>query len=195
MKALEHPLVLAELAATRADVVHIQWLSVPQVDRRLVMLRAPSVFTAHDLLPRRTAAKEHLWREILRRFDRVVVHSERGRDTLVELGVDEERLRVIALPVSPTNVEPRDDGHTLLFFGVIRPYKGLPDALEVVRRIEDARLVVAGDPAMPLDGLDADRVDWRLGYLDEAEVSRALSEATVALFPYRPELDQSAALA
>jgi len=195
LKALEHPLVLAQLAATRADVVHVQWLSVPQVDRRLLRLRAPSVFTAHDLLPRRTSANQGLWQAILRGFDRVVVHSERGRETLAELGVDTERLRVIPLPVSPSNVVPRDDGRTLLFFGVIRPYKGLPDALEVLRRIEDTRLIVAGDPAMSLDGLQAERAEWRLGYLDENEVSRALSEATLALFPYRPELDQSAALA
>ena len=195
VKAIEHPFVLAELAATLADVVHVQWLSVPQVDRRLLHMRPPTVFTAHDLLPRRTAAKRDLWRGILRRFDRVVVHSEHGRETLVELGVDEERVRVVPLPVSPSSVERRDDGRTLLFFGIIRPYKGLPDALEVVRRISDARLVVAGDPAMPLDGLGTERVDWRLGYLDDAEVDRALADATVALFPYRPELDQSAALA
>ena len=37
-------------------------------------------------------------------------------------------------------------------------------------------------------------VDWRLGYLPQAEVDRAFGEATVALFPYRPELDQSGAL-
>jgi glycosyltransferase involved in cell wall biosynthesis len=36
--------------------------------------------------------------------------------------------------------------------------------------------------------------EWRLGYLAQAEVERALGEATVALFPYRPELDQSGAL-
>ena len=39
-----------------------------------------------------------------------------------------------------------------------------------------------------------DRVDWRLGYLPEPELDRALGEATVAVFPYRPELDQSGAL-
>jgi glycosyltransferase involved in cell wall biosynthesis len=37
-------------------------------------------------------------------------------------------------------------------------------------------------------------VEWRLGYLPQAEVDRALGEATVAVFPYRPELDQSGAL-
>jgi glycosyltransferase involved in cell wall biosynthesis len=192
LKALEHPLGMLRLARRPADVVHVQWLAAPQADRRLLRLRAPSVFTAHDLLPRRTASKVELWRGLLRRFDRVVVHSERGRETLSELGVD---ARVIPLPVSPSEVERRDDGRTLLFFGIIRPYKGLDDALEVVRRIEDARLLVAGDPAQPIDRNGVERVEWRLGYLPEREVERALGESTVALFPYRPELDQSAALA
>ena len=48
---------------------------------------------------------------------------------------------------------------------------------------------------MPLDGLrSADRVEWRLGYLPQAELDRALSESTLAVFPYRAELDQSGAL-
>lgn len=192
LKALEHPLGMLRLKRRAADVVHLQWLSAPQVDERLLGFRAPSVFTAHDLLPRRTATKVSLWRRILGRFDAVVVHSERGRDTLAELGVD---ARVIPLPVSHVDVPRADDGRTLLFFGVIRPYKGLDDALEVVRRIDDARLLVAGDPAQPISRDGAARVEWRLGYLPEHEVERALSEGTVALFPYRPELDQSAALA
>jgi glycosyltransferase involved in cell wall biosynthesis len=83
----------------------------------------------------------------------------------------------------------------VLSLGVIRPYKGLPDAIEAVRRLPDARLLVAGDPAMPLEPFaDAERVEWRLGYLPQAELDRALSEATVAVFPYRAELDQSGAL-
>ena len=192
LKAAEHPVGMFRLSRRRADVVHVQWLAAPQVDERLLRLRVPSVFTAHDLLPRRTASKRELWRRLLARFDRVVVHSERGRETLTELGVD---ARVIPLPIESTPVERTDDGHTLLFFGVIRPYKGLPDALEVVRRIDDARLLVAGDPVHPIERDGVERVEWRLGYLPEREVDRALSEGTVALFPYRPELDQSAALA
>ena len=78
---------------------------------------------------------------------------------------------------------------------MIRPYKGLADAIEVTRRLPDVRLLVAGDPAMPLDGLrSADRVEWRLGYLPQTELDRALGAATVAVFPYRAELDQSGAL-
>jgi glycosyltransferase involved in cell wall biosynthesis len=191
LKAVEHLAVLASLARARADVVHVQWLSLPQLDVRL-RFRSPSVFTAHDLLPRRTAARRDLWQRLLARFDRVVVHTDRGRESLAELGVE---ARVIAHPVYPSAAVRADDGRTLLSLGVIRPYKGLPDAIEVTRRLRDAHLLVAGDPAMPLDGLrGAPRTEWRLGYLSRAELDRALSETTVALFPYRAELDQSGAL-
>ncbi|HEY6961625.1 MAG TPA: glycosyltransferase [Gaiellaceae bacterium] len=191
LKALEHLAVMRSLARARADVLHLQWAALPQADVRL-RFRSPSVFTAHDLLPRRTASRRDLWRRLLHRFDRVVVHTERGRESLAELGVD---ACVIAHPVYPSTATRRDDGATVLSLGVIRPYKGLPDAIEATGRIDGARLLVVGDPAMPLDGLrTAKRVEWRLGYQSQAELDRALSEATVAVFPYRPELDQSGAL-
>jgi glycosyltransferase involved in cell wall biosynthesis len=191
LKAVEHVDVLRSLAAAHADVIHVQWLALPQVDVHL-RFRSPSVFTAHDLLPRRTASRTDLWRRLLSRFDRVVVHSERGRETLAELGAD---ATVISHPVYPSAATRSDDGATLLSLGVIRPYKGLADAVEVTRRLPDARLIVAGDPAMPLDDLrSAERVEWRLGFLPAAELDAVLSQTTVAVFPYRAELDQSGAL-
>jgi len=198
LKAAEHPLGLAALRRRRADVLHLQWLAAPELDARLFRPHLPSVFTAHDLLPRRTAKRGELWRGLLRRFERVVVHSESGRETLAALGVEPDRLRVIAHPVFPSDPARSDDGRTVLCFGVIRPYKGLGDAIAAVRGAGGARLLVAGDPLEPLEryraaavGLD---VDWRLGYLPQAEVDRAFGEATIALFPYKPELDQSGAL-
>lgn len=191
LKATEHLGVAASLARMRPDVLHLQWLALPQVDVRM-RFRSPTVFTAHDLLPRRTAEKRDLWTRLLRRFDRVVVHTERGREALAELGIDPV---VISHPVYPSEAVASDDGQTILALGVIRPYKGLPDAVEVVRRLPEARLLVAGDPAMELGELrDAPRTEWRLGYLSPLELDRALSAATVAIFPYRAELDQSGAL-
>jgi len=189
LKVAEHPFGIAALNRRRADVLHVQWL-VPELDSRFLRPRIPSVFTAHDLLPRRTAAKQELWSDLLARFDRVVVHSERGRDAIAELGVD---ARVIPHPVFPSDPERRDDGRTVLALGVIRAYKGTGDAVEATRRA-GARLLVAGDPLEPVDAYRGDHVEWRLGYLSDAELDRALGEATVAVFPYRPELDQSGAL-
>jgi glycosyltransferase involved in cell wall biosynthesis len=196
VKLLEHPVGLTRLRRRKADIVHLQWLAAPELDDRLLRVDAPLVFTAHDILPRRTADKRDLWRRLFGRFARVVVHSERARDLLGEL-VEPDRLRVIPHPVFPSEPERRDDGRTLLALGIIREYKGLGDAIEATKRIDGARLLVAGDPLESIDGYRAaagERAEWRLGFLSEDEVDRALGESTVALFPYRPEIDQSGAL-
>jgi len=196
VKLLEHPVGLARLRRRKADVVHLQWLAAPELDDRLLRVDAPLVFTAHDILPRRTAAKRDLWRRLFGRFGRIVVHSERARDQLAEL-VEPDRIRVIPHPVFASSPERRDDGRTLLSLGIIRAYKGLGDAIEATKRIDGARLLVAGDPLESIDGYRAaagDRAEWRLGFLSDGEVDRALGESTVALFPYRPEIDQSGAL-
>jgi len=197
VKVLEHPLVMAQLALLKPDVLHVQWLSIPEADRWLFRPRVPAVFTAHDIIPRRTAARTGLWRALFDRFERVVVHSERGRDSLVRFGIPEARLRVIPHPAFRGDVIREDDGRTALVFGLIRPYKGTEDAVEAVLRTDGARLLVAGDPRVPLDGLmqtAGERAEWRLGFLPELELRRAVSEATVALFPYRAEIDVSGAL-
>jgi rhamnosyl/mannosyltransferase len=188
---------MARLLTSRRDVLHLQWLAAPELDALLLRTRGPLVFTAHDLLPRRTAHRARLWRRLFGRFDRIVVHSERGRAALEELGVASRRLVVVPHPVFASDPPRRDDGATVLALGVIRPYKGLPDAVAAVRQVAGARLLVAGDPRVPLDALVAEagaQAEWRLGYLDAAELARALSDATIAIFPYRPELDQSGAL-
>jgi glycosyltransferase involved in cell wall biosynthesis len=196
VKLLEHPVGLTRLRRRKADVVHLQWLAAPELDDRLLRVDAPLVFTAHDILPRRTAGKRDLWRRLFGRFAGVVVHSGRARDQLAEL-VDPDVVRVIPHPVFASDPERRDDGRTLLSLGIIRAYKGLGDAIEATRRIDGARLLVAGDPLESVDGYRAaagDSAEWRLGFLSEDEVDRALGESTVALFPYRPEIDQSGAL-
>jgi glycosyltransferase involved in cell wall biosynthesis len=194
LKAVEHVPGTAALLRRRPDVLHVQWLAAPELDRLVFWPRVPAVFTAHDLLPRRTARKLDLWRTLLHRFDRIVVHSERGRDFLAGLGV---AATVVPHPVFASDPPRTDDGRTLLCVGTIRPYKGLEDAIAATKRIDGARLLVAGDPVVSVNGLRegaGDVVEWRLGYLPQGEVERALGEATVALFPYRPELDQSGAL-
>lgn len=194
LKVVEHLPATAALVRRRPDVLHLQWLAAPELDRVLMRPRVPTVFTAHDLLPRRTARKTDLWRTLLSRFDRVVVHSDRGRRTLAGLGVD---ARVIPHPVFRSDPQRADDGRTLLSLGAIRPYKGLEDAIAATKQIDGARLLVAGEPQIDISSqraAAAGRAEWRLGYLPREQLERALGESTVALFPYRPELDQSGAL-
>ena len=88
----------AVLARARPDVVHVQWLALPQVDVRL-RFRSPSVFTAHDLLPRRTAAAPRAVAAAARSSTASSCTPSAARETLADLGID---ARVIPHPVYPS---------------------------------------------------------------------------------------------
>ena len=203
---------LRRVRALRPDVVHVQWFPLPRLDRRWLRGLArdvPTVFTAHDVLPRRSAAQVDTWLEIFRTVARVVVHSGSARDRLAGLGVEPERIAVIDHPVfddpgGPAPAAP--NGTTLLFFGLIREYKGLDVLLralpEIARRVPEARLVVAGDPIDPAEPLQAlagelgvaERIDWQLRFVPREEIATLMATATVAVLPYR-RIDASGVLA
>jgi glycosyltransferase involved in cell wall biosynthesis len=128
------------------DVAHVQWLAITRYDLHwLRRLGAPLVLTAHDVLPRRER-NAAAWSEALALAARVIVQSERAVEQLAATGVPREKLVRIQHPVFESGIETTPpSGRTILFFGLIREYKGL-DVL--VRALADSRraLVVAGDP-------------------------------------------------
>jgi glycosyltransferase involved in cell wall biosynthesis len=159
-------------------------------------------------MPRRTRAYD-AWREALTLAARVVVHSRQTVDRLSEFGIDREKIVRIPHAVfdSPAGgaVEP-PAGNTLLFFGLIRRYKGL-DVLvaalpEIRRRVPDVRLVVAGDPLEPIapvqrlaDSLGvADAIEWQLEFVPDSEVAPLVAAAAIVVLPYR-EIESSGVLA
>ena len=83
---------------------------------------------------------------------------------------------------------------TLLFFGLIRDYKGLDILLEAFRKLpEDWQLVIAGEPygsfgkyQRIIDSLPGkDRVHQFLHFIPDAEVGRYFSAADTVVLPYR----------
>ena len=192
--------LLGRLETLEPDVAHVQWLPRPELDRRWVRrLRAPSVFTAHDVVPRRERARA-AWPGLLRWFGRVVVHSDSAVRELAALGVEARR---IAHPVFRPLVElPPPEGKTLLFFGLIRDYKGLDVLMRALPDVPGASLVVAGDPVDPVEPVRAlahelgvdDRIEWQLGYVPDAEVPELMARAAAVVLPYR-QLDSSGVLA
>jgi glycosyltransferase involved in cell wall biosynthesis len=201
LKGLEYPPSVARLVRRierlDPDVVHVQWLPRPEYDLRWLRRVADDrslVLTAHDVLPRRAKATR-AWPDVLETAERVVVHSHRAVEQLAELGLDRDRIARIPHPVFEGEELPAPSGRTLLFFGLIRDYKGLDVLLEALPKIPDARLVVAGDPLDPVEQTELDgRVEWRLGFRPEAEVRELMGQAAVVVLPYR-RLDSSGVLA
>jgi glycosyltransferase involved in cell wall biosynthesis len=195
--------LLRRVRALDPDVAHVQWLGIPRYDVHwLRRLRAPLVLTAHDVVPRRER-NAAAWSEALTLAARVIVQSERAIEQLVATGLPRERLVRIQHPVFESGVEAvPPSGRTILFFGLIREYKGLDVLLRALPEVPDARLIVAGDPLDPVEPLQrmaaglgvADRVEWRLGFLPDEAIPALMAEATLVALPYR-KIDSSGVLA
>lgn len=195
--------------ASEADVVHFQWLALPQLDAHLLPRGRPLVLTAHDVLPREPRPGQlEAQRRLYARFDAVVVHSEHGRERLLrEAALPPEKVSVIAhgaftylLDVPGAQPLPPElaavDVPVVLLFGLMRPYKGIDVALEAWRGIDGAELWVVGMPRMdtaPLKASAPPRVRFVERFVDDTEVAALFARADIVALPYR-EIDQSGVL-
>ena len=213
-KLVEHvPDMLRYRADARgADVVHFQWLTVQAVDRWLLP-RRPTVLTAHDLLPREPRPGQ-AWaqRRLYDAVDAVVVHSAYGRDLLIRrLGVDPAKVRVIHhgafrhLTLQSSELPLPDElravrSPVVLFFGLLRPYKGVETLLSAWRGVDGAELWIVGRPRMALEPLRARApvgVRFIPRFVSDAELPAFFRRADVVVLPYSrtDRLDWSGVLA
>ncbi|MGN0190544.1 MAG: glycosyltransferase, partial [Candidatus Cryptobacteroides sp.] len=88
-----------------------------------------------------------------------------------------------------------DDKHNILFFGLIREYKGLDILLESFKSLgPEYHLIIAGEPygsferyRSIMDGIPdaATRITEKLDYIPDSEVPLWFSAADVTVLPYR----------
>jgi glycosyltransferase involved in cell wall biosynthesis len=183
LKGLDHLVSMGSLPRRlrreRPDVIHMQWLPLPVVDRRVLpALRrvAPLVLTLHDSTPFNGSPSARLQQLDLTRcfaaFDRLIVHTERFREQLLAQGLAPER--VVRVPhgllggepsppqegagAAPAAGEGQPPPSSFLLFGHIKPYKGLDLLIEAFGRLPpalqaNARLHVVGRPYMDITPL------------------------------------------
>jgi glycosyltransferase involved in cell wall biosynthesis len=204
-KLAEHiPDMLHYRRDAAADVVHYQWLTLPALDSMLLPPLRPRVMTAHYVLPPSPSRRQlAAARRAFGAMDAVVAHSEHGARRLQEqVGLDPSRVRVIhhgafdyltRLPEEkrlPAELEGAE-GPVILFFGLLRPYKGIDTLLEAFRSIEGAELWIVGNPRMdvePLRQLAAQapgRVRTLTRFVEDAEIPAIMRRADIVTLPYR----------
>lgn len=212
-------------ASAEPRVFHILWNNRFQLfDRTLLMLyyrllgkrivlTAHNVNTAHrdgkdSALNRLTLAAQY------RLVDHIFVHTDKMKDDLLrQFGVKESKLTVIPFGINNSvpdtslssseakqylGIGPNEK--TMLFFGGIRPYKGLEYLAGAFRSLahEDSRytLIIAGEPKKeavqywreieqtlnrePCRG----RVILNITYVDDADTEIYFKAADVAVLPY-----------
>jgi glycosyltransferase involved in cell wall biosynthesis len=191
-------------AARRTDALVLQWVTPFQAPAYRTMLTAagptPTVAVVHNPIP-------HEERRVDELLTRVVLKRTRGAIAPPGPSAEDLHRLVPGLPVAavsmpalvalePTPLPPGPPWR-LLFFGFVRPYKGLELALdavaELVSRGVPVELTVAGlfwGPVEPWQervsspGL-AGKVTLRPGYVPDEEIQDLFSSHHVVVVPYR----------
>jgi glycosyltransferase involved in cell wall biosynthesis len=203
-KAAEH---VADMLRFRrdadADVVHYQWLTLPSLDAHLLPKLCPRVMTAHYILPPDPRRRQvRAAGRIFDRMDAVIAHSEHGAARLRdEVGLDPAKVRVIPhgsfdyltrLPEEkplPAELEGAE-GPVVLFFGLLREYKGVEVLLEAFGQVEGAELWIVGNPRMDVAPLRAladaapGRVRFVTRFVEDAEIPAIFRRADLVVLPY-----------
>lgn len=227
VKAAEHvpDMLRVRRRLAAADVVHWQWVTLPRIDRFLVRRRSgqPQVFTLHYPLPAasETAALRRQ-RRFLDRFDAVIAHTEQGAERLrSDVGLRADRVHVIPHgPLDYLTRQPEEqplsaelaavEGPVILFFGLLRPYKGVDTLLEAFVQLQGegagggraarAELWIAGLPTrMDIAELRAlaERAEGTVRFIprfiSDPEIPALMRRADLLALPYR-EIEQSGVL-
>ena len=212
------------LAEERPDVViFVWWIWVWAIPYLAIMSRLPQntkiVLQCHNVGHKEPAAwKDWLTRRVFRLANVLVVHAEtERRDAEILLGeTTTTEICKTFLPVHELGREmpSRDDARNklglapdervALFFGHVRPFKGLDIAMRAWQRIAtDARLVVAGEVwwddeekyrrlAQELNIKSSTLFEFR--FIPDAEIADYFAATDVVLAPYRAEAQSGVAL-
>lgn len=206
-------------------IFHILWNNKFQLfDRTLLMayykmMGKKVVFTAHNVNAGKRDAKD----SVLNRFslrvqyrlaDHIFVHTEKMKGELLEeFGVGKEAVTVIPFGINnsvpdtaltPAEAKRRlgigQNEKTILFFGAIRPYKGVEHLVAAFQQLasqhEDYRLIIAGAAQKDSEQYLRDiqeaiqshpsrtRVIQKMEYVPDHETELYFKAADVSVLPY-----------
>ncbi|MCT9928815.1 glycosyltransferase family 4 protein [Planotetraspora sp. A-T 1434] len=185
-----------------ADLVILAVLSPVQVPPYLGILyglrrRTKVIALCHNVLPHEAKPYDKpLMKALLTRVGGVLAHSEEQASKARELTDAPVRVAALAphLPARrPEAALEREPYGRLLFFGIVRPYKGLDLLLRALAQTPGVGLTVAGEFWGGLEETRAliaelglsDRVELRPGYVAADDVPGLFAEVDALVLPYR----------
>lgn len=202
---------------TQADLLHAQWWSMPLAPIYAIVClafkirRKPVIFTVHNVSGHEGShIFETVSRILFKLGDHFIVHTEANRTALTtQYGIESSKVSVIPHGSLDFQVSRHTDRATIrqemgltasqkviLFFGAIRPYKGLATAIramaDVVKVVPEACLLIAGKLWGPWDTYQklidelqlSNHVKTHLDYIPSEDVHRYFCVADLTVLPY-----------
>lgn len=213
-------------AHSQPKMLHILWNNKFEVfDRTILMLYYKAqgkrvALTAHNVNQAKRDTKDSLLNRITlkiqyRLCDHIFVHTQKMKRELCEdFAVPESAVTVIRHPINDafpdTNLSPSEAKQTLglrenepaiLYFGRIRPYKGIEYLLaafrQLVDRYQNYRLIIAGEPKKGSEAylreieetlkkdFKPSQIVSRIQFIPDADMELYLKAADVLVLPYK----------
>ena len=169
------------------------------------------IYTVHNRQPHETqysALNRLFYKCVFSLVDNIVILSDLTRDVIKEIGGKKFSGKIIKIP-HPTYLCPKKkyqdnpEGFTVLFFGLLRPYKNIEMLLSVAASHPEINFVIAG-AALDLNYADSlkkaasglNNVHLILHRLTDEEINKLMDEASVLALPYdlKSSLNSGAAM-
>jgi glycosyltransferase involved in cell wall biosynthesis len=223
--------LIAYAASAPPKIFHILWNNkLETFDRTFLMLYYKLlgkrvVLTAHNVNKRRRDSRDSFLNRLTLRIqyrlaDHIFVHTEKMKAELMhQFGVSSDRASVIPFginnsvpnthltaPQAKERLGVRENEKAILFFGRIKPYKGLEYLIaafqKLARRSADYRLIIAGrleEGCGPYwesmqkeiqEYFEAGRVTLRIEFIPDSEIEVYFKASDVLILPYK-EIFQS----
>jgi glycosyltransferase involved in cell wall biosynthesis len=208
---------MIEGLSVRGDILHAQWwttflgLIYLIIFIEFKLRRRPVIITVHNIQSHeKTRLDQYVSGLLFKLCDHFIVHSSSNERQLIEyFNIPDDKISII--PHGPLSFQVQGDidrlkvrdefgfkpqDKVLLFFGTIRPYKGIDTALnafkEVVKQVPDARLLIAGKLWESWDRYEkiisdlniSGYIKKHLRYIPAEEVGRFFIASDLVILPY-----------
>ena len=186
------------------EIIFAWWVPVIQGPVILAMMRTlgkhgpRKVIICHNVVGHNSSKLGVLLSKLVfARANMLIVHSDSQAEDAREL--TKTRVKVVKLPAhlpgkAPTKPHTRQVQHHLLFFGLVREYKGVDVLLHALAQVPDITVTIAGEiwgkQQSALERLIRDlkleqHVILRSGYVPADEIDSLFASADAQVLPYR----------
>jgi len=185
------------------QIILIWWVPTIQGPVYSVLLKGLSTTTAkitiicHNVLPHEgRPGDEKLTKRVFNSVDKIVVHTKAQAEiakTITDTAIMISDLPLAVPPPMNSESNTKTASRKLLFFGFVRPYKGLDILFEALAKTNAVNLLVAGEfwggtekYKHQIEELKlGDRVTLINRYLSTQELAHAIADTDAVVLPYK----------